>query len=111
MYLTREAVHGTLRFVAGRPRGSAIVFDYILARECLGLLQRFVYDALAARVAEAGEPWVSTFGPEPLCREVAALGFGLVEDVSTETLNTRYFTGRKDGLRVGGLCHLLHPRV
>jgi hypothetical protein len=42
---------------------------------------------------------------------VATLGFGRVEDAGNEALNTRYFAGRKDGLRVGGLCHLLHARI
>ena len=112
MYLSREAIRSTLRFVAqGTAPGSGIVFDYALAREHLGLVQRFVYDALAARVAAAGEPWISTFDPVALRGELLSLGFSGADDITGDALNARYFEGRKDGLRVGGLVRLMRAAV
>ena len=108
VYLTHEAILTTLRFVAqSMAAGSGIVFDYGLARASLSWRQRAVFDTLAARVAAAGEPWLSTFEPAVLARELMDLGFVSVEDVTPDALNARYFAGRTDGLRVGSLAHLM----
>jgi methyltransferase (TIGR00027 family) len=108
VYLTHEAILTTLRFVAqSMAAGSGIVFDYGLARAALSWRQRAVFDRLAARVAAAGEPWLSTFEPAVLARELMDLGFVSVEDVTPDALNARYFAGRTDGLRVGSLAHLM----
>ena len=37
----------TLRFVGSLPRGGGIVFDYMVPRESLGLMERMALDALA----------------------------------------------------------------
>jgi hypothetical protein len=66
---------------------------------------------MAARVAEGEEPWIVTFDPAALVREVAAHGFSRVDDISPAALNARYFAGRTDGLRVRGLAHLIHADV
>jgi methyltransferase (TIGR00027 family) len=107
-YLTRDAVMTTLRCVAQSfAAGSGIVFDYALERSCLTLLQRAVFDALAARVAAAGEPWLSAFEPASLTQELRGIGFATVDDVTPDALNARYFSNRRDELRVGGLAHLI----
>jgi len=107
-YLTVEAIRATLAFIAGATRaGGGVVFDYLVAPEALSPLHRAVRERMAAVVAADGEPWRSDFAPAALCAELRALGFATAEDVPPETVNARYFANRADGLRVGGLGHLM----
>ncbi len=101
-YLTRSAAIETLRFVGSLPAGSGIVFDYAIPPGSLNLVQRLAFNALAARVAAAGEPFQTFFEPSGLIGELRRLGFGSFEDLGGEEINARYFAGRADGLRVGG---------
>lgn len=110
-YLTAEAVMATLRFIASAPKKSAVVFDYMLSPSLLTPAQRSRFDALAQRVASAGEPWQTFFDPELLIRDLRSMGFGYVEDNGREKINTRYFKDRKDGLQVGSLSHIMKAQV
>ena len=111
MYLTREAVTGTLRYVASLPAGSAIVFDYAAALDTLSLARRLIVRAVMLRVAAAGEPWRTFFDPRRLPTEVEALGFTHAEDIAPATLNGWFFDGRGDRLRVGEIPRLMRARV
>jgi methyltransferase (TIGR00027 family) len=110
-YLTTEAVMTTLRFIASAPVGSGVVFDYMLSPSLLTPAQRLRFDALAQRVASAGEPWQAFFDPALLTRDLQDMGFGYVEDNGPEEINERYFKDREDGLRVGSLSHVMVARV
>ena len=107
-YLTRPAIFETLRFVALATRhGGGVAFDYAIAPRLLSVLQRIVYETMAAKVKAAGEPWQSSFDPEELTAALHELGFAIVEDVPPETLNARYFANRTDGMHIGGLAHMM----
>ncbi|MCF8200065.1 MAG: hypothetical protein K9J42_14965 [Sulfuritalea sp.] len=54
------------------------------------------FEKLAARVAGAGEPFVSHFTPEQIEARLYAAGFGMVEFLTPEAAATRYFLCRKD---------------
>jgi methyltransferase (TIGR00027 family) len=110
-YLTTEAVMATLRFIASAPAGSGIVFDYMISPSLLTPAQRSRFDALAQRVASAGEPWQAFFDPQLLTRDLRAMGFRYVEDKGPKEINARYFKNRKDGLRVGSLSHVMNAQV
>ena len=111
-YLTREAMTATLGFIAGRPPGSGVVFDFALPRSSLNWTGKIFHDALSARVASAGEPFRLFFDPKALTEELTALGFGGIEDLDSREINARYFSNRTDGLRVaGGLAHLMSAWV
>lgn len=110
-YLTRAAVDGALRFVASRPAGSAIVFDFAVPPDVLTPTERRVFDAHAARVASLGEPWVSFFDAADLARDLERMGFASADVMTPELINRRYFDGRADGMHVGKLGHLMHARV
>jgi O-methyltransferase involved in polyketide biosynthesis len=102
----------TLRLVVSLPPGSGIVFDYALPPESLDPVRRQALEALAARVAAAGEPFQTFFDPPDLEVELRRLGFTSCEDLGTEEINARYFSGRADGLRVGGgIGRLMKARV
>jgi methyltransferase (TIGR00027 family) len=110
-YLATEAVMTTLRFIASSPAGSGVIFDYMISPSLLGPAQRARFEAFARRVASAGEPLQALFEPEALMRDLAAMGFGRVEDNGPEEINERYFKDRSDGLRVGSLSHLMVARL
>jgi len=110
-YLSTEVVMATLRFISSAPSGSGVVFDYMISPSLLTPAQRSRFDALARRVAAAGEPWQAFFDPGLLTRDLRAMGFRYVEDKGPEEINARYFMSRKDGLRVGSLSHVISAHV
>jgi O-methyltransferase involved in polyketide biosynthesis len=87
--------------------GSGVVFDYAVERSLLSPAQQLALDALADRVARAGEPFQLFFHPAELVSDLARLGFGNIEDLASDEINARYFAGRSDGLAVSGGGHLL----
>ena len=89
-----------------RPRGG-VAFDYAPDPARMTEIQRLAYERLAARVAAAGEPFLSHFDPEELVLILRGLGFRVAQDVPAESLNARYFHGRGDGLAVGDLAHIM----
>ena len=111
MYLARETVDAVLRQVGSLPSASGIVFDYALSPTLFDARQRAVFDALAERVREAGEPWQTFFEPQALERALRTLGFHAIEDLGPGAMNDRYFAGRTDDLRVGSLAHVVCARV
>ena len=100
MYLTRDAVMGTLRYVAQRPGGSGVTFDYMTPPHKLPWLRRIGFHLVARRLARAGEPWKTWFDAERLAGELRAMGFGRLEDLDGPALNERFFGGRER--RLGG---------
>lgn len=110
-YLTENAVNSTLQYIASLPAGSGIVFDYAISPSLLNPIQRMAFDALARRVALAGEPFQSFFDPGPLQSSMREMGFAHIEDLGPDELNARYFQGRTDGLKIGGLGHVMNARV
>jgi len=103
MYLGRETVLNTLRFMASCAHGGGVAFDYMVPRETLKLGGRIVFDALSRRVARAGEPFITFFVPDELRDELSRMGFHSIENLGPREINARYFEGRADGLRVPGL--------
>lgn len=106
-YLTRPAFDATAGFIVKLPAGSGVVFDYALERRLLSKMQRIALDAMAARVAQAGEPFQLFFDPAALAEDLARMGFGDIENLGKDAINRRYFAGRPDGLAVAGGGHLL----
>jgi methyltransferase (TIGR00027 family) len=110
-YLSRPAFEATIQFIASMPRASGVVFDYAMERRLLSPAQQLALDALAARVARAGEPFQLFFDPAALARDLARCGFTSIEDLDGDAINARYFAGRSDGLAVSGGGHLLSAWV
>jgi methyltransferase (TIGR00027 family) len=111
MYLTREAIFETLRFVASLPKGSAITFDYSVERSLLDPIARMISEFLGNRIAEYGEPWISFFDPAVLEADVRKLGFSQIDNYGPDDLNPRYFYRRKDGLRAGSGSRWMRAQV
>lgn len=99
-YLTDRAFEQTLAFVASMPPPGGIVFDYAVPREGLNPVQQKAFDALAERVARAGEPFQLFLETVGLGDRLRAMGFSNIEDLDYRALNARYFAGRSDGFQV-----------
>ena len=107
-YLSRPAIMATLAYVASvTGAGGGVAFDFGIPPSQLTIIQRAAFEALAARVRAAGEPWQTFFDPDQLTRELRALGFAVAEDVPPGAINARYFQGRIDRLEVGAMGHLM----
>ncbi len=90
-YLPEHVILGVLEFIAGRPSGSQIIFDYANPPASLSLEARLAHERRAQRVAETGEPWVSYFETEDLHSRLAGLGFGDTEDFGPSQIANSYF--------------------
>ena len=101
-YLTKEAAAHTLGFLGKLPKGSGVVFDYSVPRSSLPFLERFAFDALSRRVASAGEPFRLFFRPKELEEFLKGVGFNQIEQLAATEINSKYFSGRNDSLRVSG---------
>jgi methyltransferase (TIGR00027 family) len=103
MYLERETVMSTFRFIASCGQGSGVTFDYIVPRESLNWTGQLVLRAMERRVARAGEPFRTYFSPADLRTELSRMGFRTIEDLGGAEMNEHYFKNRTDGLRVPGV--------
>ena len=109
-YLRPEIVLNTFERIAALCPENCVAFDYAVPRESLRMLQRMAFDAIAKRVAAAGEPFVSFFKTDELMSELRRVNFRHIEDLDTEQINARYFQDRMDGLQIGGMAHLMCAR-
>lgn len=95
-YLGRAAIAATLRYIASIP-GSEVVFDYSEPLENYPPERRDEVATLAARTAEAGEPWLSHFDPDEIDRDLRGFGFEDIEDLGISELAVRYLGDRARG--------------
>lgn len=96
-YLTEQAVLATLGYIAGLPGGAEVAFDYANPRQAAPQNEHSSeHEALAARVANAGEPFRSWFRTEPLRQALAGLGFAQIEDLGPDAIRARYFPGHQE---------------
>jgi methyltransferase (TIGR00027 family) len=110
-YLTHAAIKTTLDYVAARPLGSGMVFDYAIPRSLLDWRGRRALDGLTRLTGAVGESWQSFFDPAGLQKALLGLGFSQARDLGREEINQSYFQDRKDGLQVGDLCRLMCAQV
>jgi methyltransferase (TIGR00027 family) len=99
-YLTLTAFRETLAFIAARPSGSAVVFDYGQPRSVLAPVEQLEHDSLTSRLKLAGESFQLFFTPPEVASELQS--FESIEDLGSADLNARYFADRSDSLRLLG---------
>ncbi|CDX12097.1 Methyltransferase [Mesorhizobium sp. ORS 3324] len=107
-YLTREAIFGTLSYIAGIP-GSEVVFDYSEPAENRDMAGQATLAFYAERVASVGEPWISFFDPGALAKSLNDLGFDDVEDLESGAIAARFARAPNPGRNHSG-GHLLRAR-
>jgi methyltransferase (TIGR00027 family) len=98
-YLTRPAIEASLGdLVSSFDRGQ-LVLSSVVPDSWLRGVDAEVVELSSAAAAARGEPWKSRFTPDEIARLLHEQGFRAIESVSLETLEARYFTGRRDELR------------
>ena len=102
-YLTLKAFRTSLETIGQLPAGSGVGFDYALPPETLSAAGRTAFEALAGRVAAAGEPFRLFFTPEELESELRRAGFNYIEQLDYGQINERYFKDRADGLKLSAV--------
>lgn len=107
-YLTLEAFRATLELLGSFAAGSDAVLDYSQPREALSPTEQLMLDSMAARVAQAGEPFQLFFRPEEMAAEMERAGLHVVRDLDGPQLTEMYLKERNDGLalrgKAGRLC-------
>jgi methyltransferase (TIGR00027 family) len=108
VYLAHASVLATLGAIAPfAANGGGVTFDYTVPPASLPPKQRAAFLSLAARVAAVGEPFRGLFEPDVMIEAVRDIGFRQVHDLGPKELNARFFSNRRDGLRVGDAGHIL----
>ncbi|MEV0699919.1 class I SAM-dependent methyltransferase [Saccharopolyspora sp. NPDC050389] len=90
-YLTPNAAHATLEYIAGQAQPVEMVFDYL--EPAATDEDRAHQRARADRLAGVGEPLFSYFTPDDIAAHLRALGFTCVEDCSAPDLIAGYLDG------------------
>jgi len=109
-YLSKEAVAGTLRTIAG-VKGSQVVFDFAPPSTAISEQERASRERLAAQVAKAGEPWINFYSPGPLAEELRASGYSAARALGSDEMNELYFRNRTDGFRLYGSGQIMTAQV
>ncbi|VBI67706.1 MerR family transcriptional regulator [Burkholderia pseudomallei] len=100
MYLTREAIAGTLSQIATLAPGSTLAMTFLLPLELIDdPAERAQHAAVYERARAAGTPFVSFFSPSDMLALAREAGFREARHVSTDDLVRRYFESQPDGLR------------
>ena len=111
MYLSTDAIFGTLRAVAALAPGTEIIFEYNVPKDLVDEETQKIL-AAAMTVAQArGEPQRSFFEPSKLAEQVRKIGFAEISDLGPDEAEARYFNDRKDDLRPLALTHYMRARV
>ncbi|WP_062987708.1 class I SAM-dependent methyltransferase [Nocardia anaemiae] len=90
MYLTRDAILDTLRFVAGQAIPVRLVFDYLYPASGSTPEEMGERTARADRVAAVGEPWLSFFTADDIANVLQETGFDRVDDRDAPNLIAGY---------------------
>jgi methyltransferase (TIGR00027 family) len=111
IYLSKEAVAGTLRTIAAGVKGSQVVFDFAPPSNAIGAQERASRERSAAYLARAGEPWINFYSPGPFAEELRASGYSAARALGSDEMNQRYFSNRSDGFRLYGSGHMMTAQV
>ena len=111
-YLPAEIVLEVLRSISSyaAPR-SELVFDYAVPASMLSPDALQTVRSLKKFTSRRDEPLRSAFFPSTLCERLAQFGFTVVENLSPEEQNERYFSNRDDELQSFPASYYLHAKI
>jgi len=105
IYLRRPTVSRIFRALGNLPKGSEFVFTASIKRWNPFMILS------AARVAAAGEPWLTYFRPGQLEQELKACGFTRIDWLTAEEATRRYWTNSSISLPPPRNCSLVRAVV
>lgn len=111
MYLTREAIAGTLTAIAAFAPGTEIVLDTMLPAEHRDEAGRLYIDLLAPAFAERGEALRTFLTPEEVTGLLAECGYATLDQVDQRASVDAALWNRADALHPAGLSLLTHARL
>ena len=106
LYLTREAVRSTLKFVAEVPQ-AVVVFDYAEPFQNYPAERRANVMAVADSAAARGEPWLSLFDPAELHDLLRGAGFKSIEDLGLPEITERLYGELRRDIAIGPGPHIV----
>jgi methyltransferase (TIGR00027 family) len=108
-YLTRDAIDGTLSYIASIPN-SEVVFDYVEPPETFTEDVKAYAAARTAQLEKIKEQWVSCIEPAGVAAILRSNGFHGMEDISFQQVVSRF--GRDvQGLAPGQVgVHVVHAK-
>ena len=106
-YLSEPAIFSTLGYMAQLPGGADVVFDYVNPAASIAAAGRAAHQALAERVAAAGEHFHSYFDTAQLSAKMSAAGFRHVRDIGPAELAARFFPQTERSAPERGV-HIMH---
>ncbi|HET9780350.1 MAG TPA: class I SAM-dependent methyltransferase [Candidatus Dormibacteraeota bacterium] len=110
MYLTSDAIRGTLDAIGASARGSAIAMTYNQPMETLDDFSRDATSKLANAIGEMGERFVTFFTPSEAAELMRQEGFVDAEDFGGHEAYRTYLGDRVD-VKVAGAQRLIVARV
>ena len=111
-YLTRDAILDNLNRLAEiGTSGSEVVFDYLVATECVPVEDRALFDSMMTFVEKRGEPMISRFDPAGVCSLLNPKGvWEVVRNDSPADHDRKYLKGRTDVPPLAPITWFLHLR-
>ena len=101
-YLTDEAFFGTLQYIADWQSPAQVVFDYVNPPASFSGQGRAWYEAMADRVAAAGEPFRNFLDTEVLHGRLRAMGLTVIEDLGPKQIAARFSPEQLPYVQDGG---------
>jgi methyltransferase (TIGR00027 family) len=111
MYLSTDAIFGTLRAVAALAPATEIIFEYNVPKDLVDEETQKILAAVMTAAHARGEPQGTFFEPAKLAEQVRKIGFAEVSDFGPDEAEARYFNDRTDALRPLALNHYMRARV
>lgn len=98
LYLTNEAIKGTLKQIAKLAPGSVLAMTFYLPMELLADEDKPMQEIADKGARAAATPFVSFFAPEEVLALAREAGFKNVQIISTKDMEQLYFAHRIDNL-------------
>jgi methyltransferase (TIGR00027 family) len=111
MYLSTDAIFGTLWAVAALAPATEIIFEYNVPKDLVDEETQKILAAVMSAAHVRGEPQGTFFEPAKLAEQVRKIGFAEVSDFGPDDAEARYFNDRTDALRPLALNHYMRARV
>lgn len=111
-YLSREAIFASLQSIRSiAASGSELVLDYWSQPPSANWRSNMLLAGVRLAVATQSEPLLSFFKAAEIERDVADIGFEVIENFTPSAARKAYLENRSDKLDVPDFGYLLHLRV
>jgi methyltransferase (TIGR00027 family) len=111
IYLTQPAIGRTLAEISTFAPGTELIVDYMLPPGLRDAAGDSYAGQVGAVAAERGEPWLTCLAPDQMSAQLAAHGFGMIEQVSQRDSISARLWDRSDNLHPIRLSMLAHATI